>query len=105
MTFVLSGELHTRLIENTSPWKPQPMAFLVSAARPRWDIRAIVVSYSAGAMWGYSATTCGEMYQPIEVPISKPKLTLNLNRDPLGYIGEFYVGAISPSSPYYSDQN
>ena len=103
VTFVLSGEYHTRLLENTTPFKRQPMAFLVAAARPEFKVRSIVITYSAGNIWGCkSKTDCGELYQPVQVPLSTPKLTMFSDRDSLGYTGDFYVGAISPSKPYYS---
>lgn len=102
VTFVLSGEYHTRLVENTTPSKPQPMAFLVAAARPSLKVGSIVITYSAGSIWGCkSKSDCGELNQPVQVPLSPPKLTMRSERDPLGYSGNLYVGAISASKPYY----
>jgi hypothetical protein len=98
--FVLSGEYHTRLVENTTPAKPQPMAFLVAGARPAWKVQAITVSYSAGALWGCTMTKCGELYQPTTLPLSAPKYEVNATRDKFGYSGDLYVGAISASRPY-----
>ena len=95
VTFVLSGELHTRLVENTTPFKPQPMAFLVAAARPSFKVGSIVVTYSTGSMWGCKSTSdCGELNQPAPVPLSLPKLTMSAERDSLGYTGELYVGVL-----------
>jgi hypothetical protein len=101
VTFVLAGEYHTRLRENTTTSKLQPMAFLVATARPKWPTRGISVSFSAGSLWGCrSLTDCGVLPQPTRVPLGKPRLTLDQESDSFGYSGKLYVGPISPSPPF-----
>lgn len=100
VTFILSGEYHTRLLENNAA-KPQSMARLVSAARPSWKTSAITVSFSAGSLWGCrSLTDCGELSQPTKIPLSKPRFVMATEKNRLGYSGDLYVGAISPSPPF-----
>lgn len=104
VTFVLSGEYHTRLIENTTPAMPRPLAFLVAEARPKWKVAAIVASHSGGTMWGCTSTGCGNISLSERNQGMKPGLVINQERDQFGYMGVLHVGSISASAPFLYDR-
>lgn len=106
VTYVLAGEFHTRLVENTTPFAPHPMAALVAGARPNWPVLSVVATYSSGSIWGCDGDNkCGAMPQHKGPPLRAAALALSTARNAEGYRGELYVGTVTASPPYKQAHN
>jgi hypothetical protein len=48
ITIAFTGELHARLTPNTVSFKPRPIAYLVSIARPKWQLLSLKAQAEGG---------------------------------------------------------
>ena len=104
-TLLLTGNLHSRLRRDTTKIKPEPMAYLASLARPKWNFVSINATFSSGEAWactisdGSTEMECQSSVYKTRWPPSTRKIVVSGVPDENGYHGTFYVGPITAALP------
>ncbi len=97
---VLTGNLHARLLPNTVSFKPRPMAYLVSTARPEWQIQSWIVSGKRVSFWG-CIERCGVQTLPAkQVTEVVNRIEIFEKMSDSGFSGRIFLGDISASLPF-----
>ena len=102
ITVVLTGELHARKLPNTVSFKPRPMAYVMTIARPSWNVVTLKAAASGGDFWACMKKCAPQPHgMTRDAPrVDAPEIRVNSDLNQEGFSGALFVGRFSSSPPF-----
>ena len=102
ITVVLAGELHARKLPNTVSFKPRPMAYSMTVARPSWNVVTLKADALGGDFWACIKKCAPQPHGTTrDAPrVDAPEIRANSDLNQEGFSGALFVGRFSSSPPF-----
>lgn len=102
ITVVLTSELHARKLPNTVSFKPRPMAYSMTVARPSWNVVTLKADALGGDFWACIKKCAPQPHGTTrDAPrVDAPEIRASSDLNQEGFSGALFVGRFSSSPPF-----